>query len=245
MKINKNNLLKFLKLVGISGEIENKEALLSIEDKLLKVLTLSTGKYVIFYGFLKDNFEKIEDIGIDNIQELIEYITNFENETINLIKKENKLIFDSIDRLTKEDKLKISYLLKNPDYIVNKLEINKYNEILKKAQGNEFTPSKKILQKIISYSDSFKTNNLILETYNKNKLSLFIEDSSENNLLAEFDVKVNEDFNIKISKILIDIFKIIDLNDNIELSIKNDSPFKIRVYNDNYEAIYLIALLKK
>jgi len=245
MKINKNNLLKFLKLVGISGEIENKEALLSIEDKLLKVLTLSTGKYVIFYGFLKDNFEKIEDIGIDNIQELIKYITNFENETINLIKKENKLIFDSIDRLTKEDKLKISYLLKNPDYIVNKLEINKYNEILKKAQGNEFTPSKKILQKIISYSDSFKTNNLILETHNKNKLSLFIEDSSENNLLAEFDVKVNEDFNIKISKILIDIFKIIDLNDNIELSIKNDSPFKIRVYNDNYEAIYLIALLKK
>ena len=244
MKIKKELLVKFLELSAIQGEVENKEALINIDGNM-EVISVSEGKHVALNGILTGKYETLGKVGIDNIKGLNTFLDNFESEDeITIAKKENKLVLESSNK-----KLKVSCILKAPEYIVNTITKDKFGDLLAKAKDNEFVMDKSIVSKIISVANSMKSNELFISGKD-NQITLSLNDDRENNIISTFDLagatKLTS-FSIKISKILVNILKTI--GDTVILSIKNDCPMMIKYVEDgdNYkmEFVYLVALLKK
>lgn len=242
MVINKKTLVKFLNLTAIQGDIENKECLIKINDNI-EVLSISEGKHFALKGTLQGKFDdNLGLIGIDSIKDFIGFINNFDdNEDINVTKNDNKLILQG-------NKLKISCILKSPEYIVNKLPEEKFKELYDKSKDNDFVLSKDIIKKIISYANSMKSNDLLLSAKGK-ELTLSLNDDKENSILASFEINETiKPFSIKVSKILIDILKTISIGDLI-VSVKENAPIMLKIVEEGEKYkltfIYMLALLKK
>jgi hypothetical protein len=243
MKITKELLTKFLDLTIVGGEIENKEAILNMNDNM-EVLTVTEGKHFAIKGTLDSNCEKLGTLGLDNLKDFQSFIKNFDsNIEINISKKDNKLILESAD-----SKLLVEYMLKSPEYIVNSISNEKFANLLKLSKGNEFIIEADTLKKIISYANSMKSSSLRLAGKNK-QITLTLDDEKENTIISKFDIKeeIKIPFSIKVSKMLVNILKTI--NNTIIMSIKDGCPLLIQYleegkgYKLNFS--YLLALLNK
>jgi len=237
MKISKEKFVKFLKLTALSGDVTNKEALLEITDKGLKVLAVSGDKMVALFGTLdcdtKDLGDVGDKIGLDDISLLSGLINNFSAKDLIISKKANKL------KITADkDSLKISCTLRSPEYILNALEESKFNSLKENLEDNYFTLNNADVKKLINYVSSLSAKSLSLEGKD-NQVSLTTE-SNENSIVADFKVKENlKGFNISLGKFYVDILSV--FSGDIKISASTDKPVLMQV--DNFE--YLIAPRKK
>lgn len=239
MNIDKDLFLRFLKLVALQGEIENKEVMLNISKTRIDALSVSEGKHVALCGTLEGDYEDIGTIGIDNISYLSSLLSNFSGGEVVVTKKENKLYFSS-DR----DKTKVSYILKNPEYILNKITFEKFDEVVQKAENNNFRLTKVQVKRIAQLISSMCTDNLILSGEGKN-IKISVEDSKENNVVVEFDLEDTiKKFQTKLSKVFLNILKVIGEVDLV-ISTKDNSPILICFKSNKLDFLYLLAPLKK
>lgn len=233
MVINKDEFLSFLKKQAISGDFANDELMLNINKSKIKVLSVSNGKHAIIKGELSGSFEDIGEIALDNISNLISLISNFSSKEISITKKDNKL-----ELVSDDDKIKSSFTLKNPEYVINKVTEDKFKDLYKKASGNEFKVSKSVISKIISTANSIKSNEISLKL--KDKTMTISVDNGNQSIDIEFELdKAVKTASIKLNKAIIDILKM--LNEETVISINNEAPVLFETSN----VAYIVATLKK
>lgn len=247
MKVNKTDLVRFLRLVAIKGELENKEVILDVTEREVETLSSSKGNICAVMGKFSGTFNTISRLAVGDLKGLVDLISKFEGEEIELIKKDNKLILSS-----NGENLVITLTLKNPDYILNTLTKEKFMELLGKSEGNYFTLNSGVINKLTEYSNSIKTDELVL-VGEGNRLDISIasrikkddKEEVENEILASFTLpETVKPFDIKVSKILLDILNTVGKDLNI--SILNAKPIVIKYFEENkLEVTYLLAQLKK
>lgn len=236
MKINSIKFCEFLKLLAIKGDIENKELIFNVNENNIEVLTISPLKTVSVFGnFRVSETEKMQ-LGIGNMKLLYDFISLFDEETIEMTKNRNELVMKDSDKRNS-----LSYILTEPQYILNSLDLKKFNEIQKKASGNEFTLTFEAIQKIIKCFRTVNNGDLILSN-NGNDLTVALEHNS-NKILSTIKSNIKGDFSVRVSGLLVDILA--SVGNEIQISIKNDCPISILIKNDDYEVNYLLALMKK
>lgn len=237
MKISKSKMVRFLELTALKGDIENKESIMFIEKDCMKVILGHPSKTVVICGILNGEFDNIGQVGIDNIPLLLSLLKTFPTNEITITKKKNKLVFGSTD-----EKLEVSIILREPEYIVNTLENKKMAALLEQAEGNEFTLPLPAIKQILSYTTALGSNKLVIDG-NNNVISLFAE-HNENSIIADFmlDKEVNT-FSVALMSQVNVILGI--LNKEVEMSMKNDCPISIKVEEDGIKMTYIVAPLKK
>jgi hypothetical protein len=236
MKVKKSSFSEFLRLLAVKGEIENKELILNGNGNALEALTITPLKTVSVYGVYKVlGAEKIS-FGIGNMKLLDDFVNIFDEEEIEIIKDNNELVMKDNDKRNS-----LSYILTSPEYIKNSLDLKKFNEIKKKAEGNEFILSPESISKIVKCYKTVNNGDIFLS--NKGKNLVISLEHNKNKILAEFKTGIKEDFSVRVSGLLVDILS--SVNGSILISIKNDSPIKIFTSSKDYEVEYLLALMKK
>jgi len=231
LEINKAKMVRFIELIQLKGDIENKEALWKIDGSIISK-TISPNNVVAVSGELKGSFAKME-LGIDNLSILKNFLSPF-SETIKVDKKENKISITS-----KADPIKISCILRKPEYITNMVTDDKFASVKTKAIGNEFELTKEQIQLLSNYYNSIHSDNICLNGTGKS-ISVSLK-SEQNELDADFTLKqdLKEDFSVKLDKLLIDLLNII--GDNVIVSMKNNSPIYIKYSKDDFDFEYLVA----
>jgi hypothetical protein len=233
ISISKNDFIKFIDLLRLKGEIENKSALLFANSKNIEVLAVSNTKTVATRGQLKLEREDLGEIGIDNLQ-LLRGIVNTLGETIDLKRKDNKWIL-----ISKNVTAEVA-ILKN-EYIKNKITNKEFEALLSKAGGNDFTLSPEGIKTIINIVNAIDTSYLILEGNGK-WLSVKVDDNN-NNILANIEMKEEvKPFKCKVGKNLLNILS--QLESETFFSISNNNPIYIKNKSDSYIFEYLIAPIK-
>ncbi len=237
MEIKKNLLIKYLELLALKGDIENREALIDISTNTIESVIGHSSKTLVVYGKLKGEFDDIGKIGIDNIPLLLTLLKSFPTHELTLKKDKNKLVLTSSDK-----KLKVSIMLREPDYIVNTLENKKMDDLLEKSQGNAFILFLPVVKLIYSYINALGCDKLVLKG-DKKELKLLLE-NKENEIVASFDLEQEvKPFEVKLMRQITAILNVV--NTDIEISIKNDSPISLKVKDEDMEITYIIAPIKK
>lgn len=246
-KFNKVVLERILQLIELKGEIINKETILNFYPDKVIVYNISANRVALLKGIIKGDFssfvgkeEKVE-LGIENIGKLRNFVKLFNNtEDIKLTKKENKLTLTACG--SSESNLKASVGLMNPAYI--KIEANEdiFTKLKEKSLGNTFTLDNELhIKKILEHFNSMNTNSVSFEGIN-NTIKLKVDDT-QNKIESGFTVPEKvEKFNIKLNKLYLDLLSVI--NDNVTISMKDDSPIYTSVSNDNYSFEYIVAPIK-
>ena len=243
MKTNKTELLDFLNLLVVKGQIENKEMIISGKDKEMESLLVTPLKEFIVKGVLKveDNF--LGELGIGNVNLLKSMLNNIDGEEITIHRNENKIVISS-----KDGSLVQQFCLKSNEYIKNTLKEEDFEKALSKGGGNEISISKSEIEKILKLSKSMNSSVFFFRGDGK-KIDLFFE-TNENNILYSFVKPHCESFYVKISKKLLDLFEAINSvlkepKSEIVISMRTDKPIILKIKNNNYEITYLLAQLTK
>lgn len=248
VKINKDKFLKFLNLCALKGELENKDILLNFEDKLVTAIA-NKNRIVVFLGTLKEEFENLSEVGIQNLDLLKSFINSltdnvYNTKEISIKKLENKLVFES-------GKTKYSSVLLPAKYFKDKttypnsnyVEKDKVMQLIEKCNGNEFILKSIDVKKLISAFNSISSSSFIL-TGKDNFVMLKLENQS-NELEITFDITEKvQPFTTKLTKQIIDILNVISDFD-IKFSIKSDNPISLKVVNDDIDFTYVIAPMSK
>lgn len=240
MRINKSKLIRFLELVRLRNELENNEIILETSSGL-SVTTATKGNICAVHAELGGKFGELEKIGIDNIELLIKVLYGFsKSEELDIVKKENKLLISS-----DMEALKVSLILKAPEYVINILELEKFNEILKKGEGNSFLIPKNVIGKFQGHCNTLGAAELDLTTSASHASEVYFGINNKENEIFDMFVLEKEikPFSVKLGKIFLDILSTI--NDDVIVSCKNNSPVVIYYNKEDYNITYLLAQLKK
>lgn len=238
MKINKIELNNFIKSIIVGGSLENKEALFDFEKNILKISCLRNDDGFAVRGEMKINEIPKNSVGIDSLKDFISIIGSFKDEEIDLTINANKIVLE-------EPLLSVEYCLKNPEYIINKLEEPKFEKKIKESSGNTIKLPSNIIKEIIGYGNLLKTEIVFIEGMDNN---IFIRttDSKQNKLIKGFKLEENikTPFAVKLSVNFLEILKTLGNNENT-ISCFTDKPILISSAGKTYSIIYLLQQLKK
>jgi len=238
MIIKKKDLVRYLELVALKGDIENKEVLLNIEPNTISSIIGHSSKTLAISAILNGVFDNVGQVGLDNIPLTLSLLKSFPTNEITITKEQNKLIL-----LSNDNKLNVKLILREPEYIINTLESKKIKLLVDKAKGNEFILSIDKVKQIISYINALGSEKIILRNRGKKELVVALE-NKENEILASFDLEQEvKPFSVKLMKQITSILNIV--NSDIELSLQDDSPISIKVKDENIEVIYIVAPIKQ
>ncbi len=237
MKVNKNSLISLLKLCAVRGEIENKAFMLNINSNI-EIHTITPLQSFSVSAVLKGDYGKIGELGIGNVRLFVDMLNLIPSDNVNITKESNKLLISSED-----EKLKETYTLTGSDYIQNTFNPEKFKEISKVAEGNEFTLPKDVINYITNCVKIIGSSDLTIEFDGKNLLFSLM---NTNSIIASFTLNAKiEPFNIKVKNTFLDMLNSIPEDADTSLSIKSDSPVLIRVVSKDYTVNYLLVRMKK
>ena len=232
MKTVKDTLLRFISLIHLTGAVELKECLIEGTKQALKVCAVTPSKTFALNAKLKGDYSDLGTMGIDDLYLLEKSISLMED--ITLTKKENKLTL-------KDKTVKNNLLLRSPQYIMTKLEEERYIKATKDSRGNEFTLTKDDIKKIADYYDIYKSSVEIQGEDNEIVMKMTKEENS-----AELKIKVKEkvkSFQVLVAGLFVEALK--NINTDVTVSIKTGKPVLLSTKTDDYEVEYFIALLIK
>lgn len=241
-KINfsKDVLSQFLSLISFSKnkDIQNTETLLDIKKTSIQSLIVSGDRTLAVRGTLNGAFEDLGKVGVTELASFERFVNSMDSEFTGEFQK-NKLVLQSKNH-------KISVVLQNSEYIQNKLESEKFDNILSQVNsGFSFSLSKENINEIIERFDTLSSQDLIIEGAS-GTINLYIKDyKTESELCSKIEcesLKKNT-FLIKVSKNFISLLKGIDQDVTIKLG-KTESRNAIGIFfkNNYYSIEYLLAL---
>ena len=154
-----------------------------------------------------------------------------------MVKKSNKL-----ELTADEEKLKISMVLLDPQYLIASMPKNKtFKDLLSYVPDNKFTFNKEQVQKFVKYTSVLTPSYVYFE--GKDNIVTLKLSASENKLSTSFTIpETVKPFKIKLSNFFIDLLSIID--DNITISTEAEQPVYIKYHNENFDMEYILASLK-
>jgi len=233
--INYEEFAKFLSLCSLKGELENKELLTEFEQESITARAVSLNKICCLRGTLTGVFADYGEVGLDDLSLLKSFMSTVK-ENMKLRKTDNKLMLEA-------NKTRFSSVLRSPQYIVNKVEDAKFNPLIEKAKGNEFTLKSEDIRKIIAAVGSISSNDLIFTGEGK---SLTLKLANQNTELeVDFDLATEvQPFTVKLAKVFVDLLSVIGEFDII-FSMKNDTPVYLTIKNKNMNFEYIFAIKNK
>ena len=230
MLVNRVDLLKFLELLNVTGEVEVKEAVIIGDSKSLKVLASTLSKVLILNGEWYGDFSDIGTIGIDDISLFKKIVSTMKNKEILIVKKDNKLVISESDRIT------ASLILRNTEYILTNISEEIFTRVSNKALGNEFELAVDSIKEILSYYTLASAN---LELNCKDSVLSTKFAKSENEIQLNFKLSNTvEDFSVKLNNTFIDCLSL--ANDKVMLSTKNSAPIFVKIESDICKFNYVI-----
>lgn len=235
MLIEKAKLEKIFELVALKDEASIKSILIDITKNKGVIITSSPNKTLALRAELYHNFDDLngEKLGIIDINTFKKTLNSIETK-VNIKKSSNKLVLtpDCIEK-----SLKISIALKSPDYIENIIKEETFNNLKTKALGNEFVVEGEYIKRIKEYFDNVDTKKFTLK--NSNKKLIFKVEDIQNEIEYKTNVEGIKDFDVILPKSFIDVLSL--LNEDVTISLKNDSPAYIKIKNKNYMIEYLVS----
>lgn len=236
-KVSKAIFLDFLKSLALKGQIESKEVLLTVDKKSVSGKLVSADRSLaVAVSMETDEFDDIGDVGIDNLQQLIQIVSSMGNE-FDVTFSSNKLVVSN-------KKSKLTNVLRNPEFIVNKLDNEKFKSVLQTTEkGISFVLPKEVLKDIVSKFKLIDSEEL---TFSSNGKELKVKSKNTNDeteLETVYDIETNDKFNVKLNKFVVDLFD--SMNNEITVSLAKENPacLAINYKSDTTKATYIIALL--
>jgi len=234
-QVDKALFHKFVGLVTLRGELENKEMLLNVSTNNMVTYVVSASKILCVKGTLKGTFEDWGEVGIDNLTMFKNVVASTNIASLDVSKTENKIMLAGT-------KVKYSGVLRNPKYIVNTVAADKMQSLVDTADGNNFTLKSADIKEIIGYVSALSPT-FLLFTCKNNKLTVNLV-NQDNSIEVDFTLANVEDFQVKLSKAFVDLLQALSEFD-VELSMKSDQPALLRIKDKDLEFEYLYAPLKK
>lgn len=242
IKIEKSKFLTFLKFITLTKEITNKEALFSVKENGFSTLLLSQDKTLAIRASFETPLIDLGDVGITDLPSFVKYVESMPDE-FNISFNKNKLILNG-------DSTKISVVLQNSEYIVNKLEDSKFESVNKTLEGgSKLELTNDCLLSLIEKFNILSGEDLYLKGEG-NKLYLLTKNyqtDAELETSFELNYEINKNFEILVSKYLITIFTCCQ---GIPLTLElanNESPNAIglTLKTDYCSVEYILALKLK
>ena len=240
MLVKKASFERFINLIKLEGEIENKEALLTITKENIVTFAIANNKAVALKGTFKGKFAELGEIAVDNLILLSKVLTLF-TENIKVTKDKNRLVLEDKD-------LQVACVLRNPEYIVNnkvnnvKLDDKKYKElkdaILKEA--SKFILPKSVLTKILAYVGVLNSSEFRLIGKGK-ELTLSTADG-ENEIIGKFKIDNELNFNIKLGRPILNVLSAI--GNDVKVVAKDKSTVYLNLETEDINLELLVAPLK-
>ena len=232
-KISRKELSKFLGLQTLKGEISNNESIFDFTKDSCKVLVrLGVGGGAM-RGVLKSKFEDWGVIGVNSLPLLSNFVNSFTSDIIEMEVDTNKLKLSS-----PKEKLKISYILGNPDLIKNKPDETKIDSIIAK-KGKEFTLTKEQVKSLTNYFTTIGAESIILESSGK-KLEFSLKGKdTENNL--EYSIELEKeigDMKLKFPLMLIEVLNTIA--DDVIIALTNNFAY-LCTESKEYKVEYIVT----
>lgn len=244
-KINfsKPVLSSFLSAVTLSKnkEIQNIEALFNIQKTSIQSIIVSSDRTLAVRGTLKGAFEEIGSVGVTDLVSFEKFVESMDDAFSGDFQK-NKLVLQSKNH-------KISVVLQNAEYIQNKLEKEKFENILTQANsGFSFTLTSENIKELISKFKTLSSQDLVLEGKD-GKISLYIKDyKTESELYSTFECdSLNKNtFSIQVAKHLVYLLETLGSDVTIKLG-KEENRNAIGIFSEteDYQIEYLLALKVK
>jgi hypothetical protein len=241
----KESFVRFLKLVILGNEITNKQALFNIKQDQIEVIAHSPDKSLGLRATLKaDTKSDLGEVGICGLPDFMKCLDTLSDLKIDFLKNKINLI---------SKKTKISVVLQDANYIMNKLDTEKFEKVSKSTkEAIKITITKDVVQEIIKYFDLIKPFELTLEG-DKNTLQVLMEndyssDGGKKDLTSEFKIEANDSFKFKVSKFFITLLNTIDNTENYNMTIelaKEDARAICLTYEkENIKVEYILLALE-
>lgn len=236
VSVNKNSFLSFLKLLALKGQIENKEVLLNVSKDTIHGSLVSSDRSLAASAFVFGEFEDIGSVGIDNLQQLIQIVNSMGNE-FDISFSSNKLIVSN-------KKSKLTNVLRSAEYIVNKLDTDRYNKILTSTEnGIKFIMNKEMIKDIVTKFKLIDSEELSISSNGKEIKVKSKNTNDETELETIYDIETKDKFSIKLNKLVIDLFDTIDCDLTVTLAKENPACISFIHRDENIQFGYIVALL--
>jgi hypothetical protein len=236
MKVNAEKLGSFLELINLSNEIEITECILRGDKDKLSVIAVTSSKVVVVNGELKGDFTDIGVAGIDNLTILRKMLKSFSGE-ITLTKTTNKLV------LSNGKKLKVELAMRNPQYVLNEVERTKYDMLVTKASGNEFTITPDVIDEFSGFYDVFGKE-VIISGENGDITFNITNGDNKLDLQTVVAEKVKK-FEVKVASLIMKLFHLLNTRDITISANDGASVIMVSSKTDEYEINYLVAPMVK
>lgn len=237
IKIEKDKLSNFLKLISLANDIENKEALIDVDETGIKCLAVSGDKSLGLRATLKHPFTKLGQVGLDQLPTI--------KKVVNSIDKDFDIEFSKNKFIVRIAKTTVWFPLKNAEYILNKLDEDKFSNRLKETEkGISFTLSKEAVAEIVKKFNLVGSSALVLKVKD-GVLTIKVKNyTNEVELETEIDLeKSKKNFNVKIGKNFVDLISLI--GEEVTVSLAEDTPSALAVEYSGKDFLYtyLVALV--
>jgi len=234
--VKKADFKKFINLITLSGQHQNKEALFVVQKTGISTLIKSPTNAVGIRGILKGEYTEIGELGIDDLPLFMNSLDILADTTAKINVKLNKIGIAS-------GKTKASLMLRKSDYIKNNVTDEAFKNLLAKATGNEFTFGSEEIASMLQAYNLIKSP--AVKITGKDKTLTFSFSKNENTIDTDIELqKAITPFEVTVDSVLIAL--LCSINGKVTMSIKKDTPIILLQYDVPEMSItYLIAPLVK
>lgn len=236
--IDKGKILSFLKLITLKNDLENKEALVSIDNGVISTLLVSSDRTLAIQGEMKlPGWEDTVDFGFNYLPDIVQAVASMDDEIkVELVK--NK--FEISGKRTK-----ISFALQASDYVVNKLDPEKFSKIMSLTKdGIVLNLTQSVLKEITEKFNIVDSADLTF-TSKKGKLYMYVKNyQNETELTHDLEVATKADFEFKVGRQFIDLISSIEHDVVLSFAEKDANAVCISFSSEHYQFRYLLQLIQ-
>ena len=234
--VNKVAFKKFVNLITLSGQHQNKEALFLVQKTGITTLLKSPTNAVGIKATLKGEYTEIGELGIDDLPLFMNSLDILAGDTAKIAVKQNKISIAS-------GKTRASLMLRKSDYIKNNVTEEAFKQLLVKASGNEFTFGSEEIASVLQAYNLIKSPSVKLTGKDKTLTLSF----SKNENIIDTDIPISksvETFEATVDSFIISLLN--SINGKVTMSAKQGTPILLLQYEVPEMTItYLIAPMVK
>jgi hypothetical protein len=245
--VDNSNVLTFFKLIALQGDLECPEAIFDVQDGELHASVISSDRTLAMKGKVKGEFEQFGKIGISYLPSLSKFF--------NTVGKNFSIEFDKNKMVLKADGSRLTTTVQEAEYIVNKLEDDKYKKIESTFEdGYELKLTKEVISDIVSKFNTlqaetikliFEKGTLYVEIKNNTTGTLYeTEYKVENDLDGE---EVQFELNSRFGALFDTLAKNMDKDDAVIINTAKEKGIAIAISLNNkvFSLKYIVALLER
>ena len=233
-EVKRESFSRYLDLIMLKGESNNREAVLHSSKGENKVLLVTSNKVVALRGTYKEDLGDWGAIGLDNIRLISDFVKMVPTETIILDVESNKLVIRPQDKSSV-----LKAMLRSPEYILNVIDPTKFDSLVSKVGKERIVIKGKDMSSMINYFSIITASNVTLKKVGSS-LQFRVGDE-QNDIGAKISVEGEcPDFTVKLPNLWVDLLSVVGSND-LTIGVKEKTPLYMKVDTKEYTFEYIIS----